>query len=176
MLMQQLIDPALRPEGGNNASALNGIGSADLDDRALRLWQWSGLEGGVMKKARKSSYSVVALALAGLGIVAAAGAASADSPRVDVDTDGVDRCAATWYSGTNQFGIADVSSDGHYCYVLYDFDSNLSDASRINHPTDSGIPTATKYSVSTPGATIYWKLCREVSGPDNCTSQRSDAS
>ncbi|WP_410594233.1 hypothetical protein [Amycolatopsis sp. lyj-23] len=70
-----------------------------------------------------------------------------------------------------------MSEDGHYCYVVYDWDSNLGDGSRINQGVDQGIGVAYSYPVNVGShRVVYWHLCRELSGgPDNCTSVRSDA-
>lgn len=141
-----------------------------------------------MSRRSSAVAAFAAIPILSVGLLVSAGAASAapsgsdhamaplDSPRVDVYVSGQDRCAGTWYSGANQFGIADVSRDGHYCYVVYDFDSNLSDGSRINKGTDYNVPYENRYGVNVSGhSVIYWHLCRERSGgPDNCSSERSD--
>jgi hypothetical protein len=111
------------------------------------------------------------------GVFAPVGSAYADSPRVDVFANNIDRCAGDWHSAANEFHIADMSKDNHYCYVQYDWDSNVGDGSRINHGVDQNIAVAYAYPVNVGShRVIYWHLCRELSGgPDNCTSVRSDA-
>ncbi len=127
-------------------------------------------------KHRRVPLLAAATAAASLTLGALSSSAYADSPRQDVYVSGVDRCAGTWYSGPNQFGIADVDSDGHYCYVVYDWDSNLSDGSRINKGVDYNVPYENRYAVTVgTHSTIWWHLCWETSGgPDTCSSERSD--
>jgi hypothetical protein len=132
------------------------------------------IQGGTVRK--KLAASVLAMGVLG-GVFASAGSAYADSPRVDLYANGIDRCVADWHSTANEFHIVDLSRDGHYCYVVYDWDSGLGDGSRINQGVDQGIGQPYAYPVNVGShKVVYWHLCRELSGgPDNCSSVRSDA-
>ncbi len=128
------------------------------------------------KYAMFANAALVAAAL--IALPAGANASTTDSPPISVFSGGVERCQATYYSGADSFDLADMSSDGLYCYIQYDWDSSVDvGGSRFSHPTDYAIGAALGYSVTVNGPTVWWKLCREIpSGPDDCTSVRSDAS
>lgn len=128
---------------------------------------------------RYAAYASAALVTAALiALPEAAKASTTDSPTISVFNGGVERCQATYYSGPDSFDLADMSSDGLYCYIQYDWDSDVDGGgSRFSHPTDYSIGTALGYSVTVNGPTLWWKLCREIpNAPDDCTSVRSDAS
>ena len=126
---------------------------------------------------KKAFIGIVAALAMIIGSFAAAGAARADSPTVWVVTSGGYRCGADWYSGSDEFGMADVSRDGRYCYIQWGWDRNVDVyGRRWSLSPDQNVGTQFRIWINTWGErVIWWKLCREVSGPDNCSPVRADA-
>ena len=124
---------------------------------------------------RNSLARVLAVMIAVLGVVAVPAAARADSPTVSVTIDGATRCLAAWFDNPPQFGITDMSVDGRSCYVQWDWDSHVDNGSRFTVPADEAIALQYRGTISPNGhTTVWWKLCREVVGRDNCSTVRKD--
>ncbi|WP_433518133.1 hypothetical protein ACQP2T_22895 [Nonomuraea sp. CA-143628] len=124
---------------------------------------------------RKAILAPLLTTLTLFGAVAVADTSYADSPTLWVNTSGKARCAADWFSAPNQFGFADISQDGHFCYIQWNWISDVNKGSRFSLRPDQSVGLQFRARVN-PGRqpTIWWKLCREVSGPDNCTGVRAD--
>jgi hypothetical protein len=118
---------------------------------------------------------VLAVLITVLGVLAVPAAARADSPTISVTIDGDTRCLAYWFDKPDQFGIADMSVDGRSCYVQWDWDAHVDNGSRLTVPADEAIALQYRGTISTTGhSAVWWKLCREVVGRDNCSTVRSD--
>lgn len=125
---------------------------------------------------RRLICGVSALAATSLLFLSVATSAVADSPLITVKTNGVAACTGQWFSSSNpdKFILTDKHVNNHYCYIKYDWDTNLGNGYRINDAKDRTTPLTT-YVTTTGHSTIYWQLCEEESGgPDVCQPQRAD--
>jgi hypothetical protein len=127
---------------------------------------------------RKGLVAATSLLATGGLLLFLAAPAFANSPKVIVQTQGIDACMGQWITDSNppdHFNLRDEHNNNHYCYIKWDFDSNLSGGGRINDKVDDPDLIRTNIPVGSHN-TIWWQLCEEESGgPDVCQPERSDS-